>query len=139
MVNAEPSTIATLVTVTVSVMAFFTVSATRYVKELKSDIHKVVASLAVMNSYVLLFLVGLVMIGSEVFRDMPALFGGLKIIFVAFFIPGFILVWKPLGDILMSSVKSLDAREKLYASAWIVFFAIIYVGTIVGWQHPMAT
>ena len=133
MVNAELGTVVTLITVTVSVLAFFTVSATRQVADFEPGILKLVTSLSLMLSYVLLFWVGFIMIASEVFRDTPVLFSALKLIFAVFVIPEFLLVWKPLVDMLKPSWKSLTTLRKQFVSVGaVIWISLIHIDSCFG-------
>lgn len=93
MANASPESLITLFVVSITVMAFFTTSASNRLDNVRSPNLQVIGAWALFGSYILVFYLALFIMISDVFEPYPALFSSMRTIYAAFIIPGFVLLW----------------------------------------------
>lgn len=128
MVQSDPSTLATVVVVSVSIMSFFTSSAADRIDNMPAGYLKFVSILSICGSYCLLFILGAIVVGSGILANNPVLFNGLKVVFVAFIIPSFILVFDLLNG-LEDCWKDPDFNS-VKGIALLVFISVLYYGLL---------
>lgn len=94
MVNASPGALTTIFVVSVTVMAFFSTTAAKNLETIHSPNARFTGALSLLFSYSLLFYLAAIIIASNAFDPYPAIFASMKVVFAAFVVPGFILLYR---------------------------------------------
>ena len=128
MPQPSPSSIVTLFVFSVTVMVFFTSSASNRIEKFGSPNRKIIASLSLVASYSLLFWIAWLLVVSDQMDGYPALYKTMQLVFAAFIVPGFIL----LSDQLEKIEKYRQHPD--YSLFWTIvgcaFASFIYLGII---------
>lgn len=99
MAQPNPSSIITLFVFSVTVMVFFTSSASDRIEKFGSPNRKIIASLSLMVSYFLLFWIAWLLVVSDQMDGYPALYKTMQLVFAAFIVPGFVLLYDQVDKI----------------------------------------
>lgn len=125
MVEASPATFATVVVVTVTVMAFFSVSAANRIDGFDSPTKTAVATVSLSLSWMFLFLLGGVILTNGAFSETPVLFASLKLVFVAFVVTSGVFIFDMI-DTLIESAKHEDFSWLYFGVGTFVVIVLYY-------------
>ena len=90
---AVPQSITTLFVISVTIMVFFTTSASNQIEEIENPNVRFIGTGTLIMSYCLLLIFGVMLIAHNAVDDYPTLFAGLKVVYAAFIVPAFILMY----------------------------------------------
>ena len=124
----EPTTqaLTTLFVVSVTVMVFFTTSASRRIEQMESPNLRIIGTLSLVGSYCLLPLLGFIIISATGIAGDSALFTGMEVVFAAFVVPGLVLMYNQV-EVVLDSLEDSDFSI-LWTILRILFVGILYLG-----------
>ena len=128
MSEVGPGPIVTLFVVSITVMVFFSTSAMNRVEKLGNPTRKFITTLTLLFSYMFLLQLAWFLVISEQLNNYPALYRSMQVVFAAFIIPGFVLLYDQVCR--LREYYHHPDFSPLWTIAGSVFIALLYFGIL---------
>ena len=116
----------TLFVVSVSVMVFFTSTASNRIEKMNSPNRQIIATLTLLGSYCLLLLLAWLLVVSDPLDGYVVLQTTMQVVFAAFIPPGFVLLYDQLSQ--LEEYYEDPDFSYLWTLLGLAFIAFLYIG-----------
>jgi uncharacterized membrane protein (DUF4010 family) len=128
MADVTPGTYVTMFIISITLMVFFTTAAANRIDKMDSPNQQFVGTCTLFGSYFLLFLMAWLIVVSKQLDPYPALYKSMQIVFAAFIVPGFVLLWD-VGENLEDYAKHPDFSI-YWTGAGLLAVLFFYLGIV---------